>query len=106
MERRKTAEVDMAETMNGANDGTVWRKPDGLYRVPNGKYFYTVNRVMHLPVHTVACGEAFGAGKALILVRLDDGEQLVFMRAADVIATWPHMDRKVRGMVSAFGFEL
>ena len=96
----------MAKTMNGASEGTSWRKPDGLYRVPNGKYFYTVNGVMHLPVHTVASGEVLGAGKPLILVKLDDGNQLVFMRAADLIAAWPHMERKVKGMASAFGFEL
>jgi hypothetical protein len=77
-----------------------------LYQVPNGRYFYTVNGVMHLPVHTVAAGQVLGAGKRLVLVRLDDGKQLVFMRAADVIAVWPHMAAKVEGMASAFGFEL
>ena len=96
----------MAKTINGSRDARGWRKPDGLYRVPNGRYFYTVNGVMHLPVHTVAAGEVLGGGKPLVLVKLDDGKQLVFMRAADVIAVWPHMQAKVKGMVSAFGFEL
>jgi hypothetical protein len=92
--------------MNRSGGATGWRKPDGLYRVPNGRYFYTVNGVMHLPVHTVAAGEVVGKRKPLILVKLDGSRLLVFMRAADVIAVWPQMAAKVKGLVSAFGFEL
>jgi hypothetical protein len=41
----------MAETMNKSGDApaTAWSKPDGLYQVPNGRYFYVIGGVMHLP---------------------------------------------------------
>ncbi len=98
----------MAETMNKSGDvwATAWTKPDGLYRVPNGRYFYVIGGVMHLPMHTVAEAVVLAKRKPLVLVPQKDGRHWVFMRAANVIAAWPHLERSIKGTASAFGFAL
>ncbi len=98
----------MAETVNGCRKtaATGWTKPDGLYQVPNGPYFYVIDGVLHLPVHTMSPAVVLAKRKRVFLLGRRDGDPLVFMRAADVIAAWPHVEQQVRNVAAASGFAL
>ena len=108
MERRKTAEVDMAERMSGTKKGgtTGAVKPNGLFPLGNGHYVYVIDGVLYLPMHTMSAPAVLAKYKRLIMLRWTDRDPMVFMRASDVIAAWPHVERQVRNTAAALGFAL
>ncbi len=98
----------MAETVNGCRKtpATGWTKPDGLYQVPNGPYFYVIDGVLHLPVHAMSPAVVLAKRKRVFLLGWRDANPLVFMRAADVIAAWPQVELQVRNTAAVFGLAL
>ena len=88
----------MVETMSGTGKGATTDsvKPDGLYLLGNGHYVYVIDGVLHLPMHTLSAPAVLAKYKPLIMLRWVDRDPMVFMRAADVIAAWPHVERQVR----------
>ena len=98
----------MAEKMNGEAQeaGRATEKRDGFYRMSNGRYLFVMDGVMHLAVHSIPAPVVLSKGKRVIMLTRGDGDPLVFMRAGDVIAAWPEVERQVRKMAAAYGLEL
>ena len=76
-------------------------KVNGLYPLGNGHFVYVVDGVLYLPMHTMSAPAVLAKCKPLIMLRWVDRDPMVFMRAADVIAAWPHVERQVRNTAAA-----
>lgn len=93
--------------MNGARAArAAWSKPDGLYSLSSGHYFYVKDGVLYLPVQTISAPAVLAKGKPLIMMSRRGAGPVVFMRAGDVIASWPHVERQVRNTAAALGLAL
>jgi hypothetical protein len=62
--------------------------------------------VLHLPMHQLGAAEVMAQRKRLFMLNRGDGNPLVFMRAADVIAAWPQVEQQVRSLATAYGLAL
>jgi hypothetical protein len=78
-------------------------KARGLYELVNGRYFFVENGVLHLPVHAIETGRVLAKGKPLISLKHRDGTALVFMRAADAIDSWPHLEVQIKSTAAELG---
>ncbi len=98
----------MAERLTELTEPASAGKPDGLYQIgaPKGHHFYVLGGVMHLPMHPISAAAVLSKRKKLLVLTCGDGNPMVFMRAADVIEAWPHVERQVRNLAAKFGLAI
>jgi len=97
----------MATRMNeSSKTAEIWSEHEGVYNLGNGFCIFIKDGVLYLPVHTISAPAVLAKHKRLIMLRWDGASPMVFMRAADVIAAWPHVERQVRNTATALGLAL
>jgi hypothetical protein len=105
----KAAEVDMVERLNEMPKSripepfTQWG--DGVYHTPCGSHLFIKGGVLHLPSKRVDVIRLLTWPKPWQVVVMG-GETLIFLRARDVLAEWPHMTDQVNRIAALCGASL
>ena len=93
----------MAETVNEARGVVRWA--DGVYHTPCGSHLFIKEGVLYLPSNRVDVVRLLtwpGPWQVVVM----GGATLIFLRARDVIAEWPHMTDQVERIAAGCGCRL
>ncbi len=81
------------------------RWADGVYRAPNGSYFFIHGGVLFLPTTRIDPVRLLTWPKPWQVVVMGD-RTMIFLRAGDVIEEWPQLAERVRHIAANCGCSL
>ena len=99
----------MAERLNQTKSGETrerWaRWADGVYRAPNGTWFFIHGGVLFLPTDRIHPVRLLTWPKPWQVVVMGD-TTMIFLRAGDVIEEWPQLAERVKRIAANCGCSL